>query len=98
MKAVLVRYGVLITKLQRLFRMRDAKSCRGERRPQEDQEQERHSNWRPIDYPEWLLLEIDNNLLIRPPQIDVARAIISPASASNSVLQMNMGQGVSSSL
>ncbi|KAG4255504.1 hypothetical protein FPRO03_14144 [Fusarium proliferatum] len=51
-----------------------------------------HSNWKPIDHPEWLLLEIDNNLLIRPSQIDVARAIISPSSASNSVLQMNMGQ------
>ncbi|KAH6972826.1 hypothetical protein BKA56DRAFT_492395 [Ilyonectria sp. MPI-CAGE-AT-0026] len=96
MKAVLVRYGVLITKLQRLLRMHDATLRRGERRPQEDQEQEGHSNWRPIDHPEWLLLEIDNNLLIRPPQINVARAIISPASASNSVLQMNMGQGKTS--
>ncbi|KAK7420617.1 hypothetical protein QQZ08_010309 [Neonectria magnoliae] len=46
-----------------------------------------------MDYPEWLLLEIDNNLLIRPSQVNVAIAIISPASSSNSVLQMNMGQG-----
>ncbi|KAF4988308.1 hypothetical protein FDECE_15104, partial [Fusarium decemcellulare] len=96
MKAGLVRYGVLITKLQRLLRMRDATLRKDERRLCEEEEQQAHSNWRPLDHPEWLLLEIDNNLVIRPSQIDVARAIISPASASNSVLQMNMGQGLSS--
>lgn len=44
-------------------------------------------------YPEWLLLEIDNNILIRPLQVEVAKAIISPQSEENSVLQMNMGKG-----
>jgi hypothetical protein len=96
MKAALVHYGILITKLQRFLRMHDATLCRDERRLRENQELQAHSNWRPLDHPEWLLLEIDNNLLIRPSQIDVARAIISPASASNSVLQMNMGEGMSS--
>ncbi|KAM0344968.1 hypothetical protein ACHAPU_007102 [Fusarium lateritium] len=96
MKAGLVKYGVLITKLQQLLRMNDATLCRDERRLRENQELEPHSNWNPLDHPEWLLLEIDNNLLIRPSQIDVARAIISPVSASNSVLQMNMGQGKTS--
>ncbi|PCD21343.1 hypothetical protein AU210_016309 [Fusarium oxysporum f. sp. radicis-cucumerinum] len=96
MKAGLVHYGIFITKLQRLLRMHDATLYGDERRLRENQELQAHSNWRPIDHPEWLLLEIDNNLLIRPQQIDVARAIISPASGSNSVLQMNMGQGLSS--
>ncbi|RSL78521.1 hypothetical protein CEP52_017624, partial [Fusarium oligoseptatum] len=96
MKAGLVQYGVLITELQRLLRIRDATLHGDERRSREDQEQQAHSNWRPLDHPEWLLLEVDNNFLIRPSQIDVARAIISPASASNSVLQMNMGQGKTS--
>ncbi|KAF4338326.1 very large low complexity [Fusarium beomiforme] len=94
MKADLVHYGILITKLQRLLRMHDATLYRNERRLTEDQGLQAHLNWRPIDHPEWLLLEIDNNLLIRPPQIDVARAIISPASGTNSVLQMNIGQGL----
>ncbi|KAM0234985.1 hypothetical protein ACHAP5_009889 [Fusarium lateritium] len=96
MKAKLVHYGVLITRLQRLLRIHDATLCGDGRRFRENQELQPHSNWRPLDHPEWLLLEIDNNLLIRPSQIDVARAIISPASASNSVLQMNMGQGKTS--
>ena len=47
----------------------------------------------PFENPDWLLLEIDGNILIRRDQVDVALATISPDSRSNSVLQMNMGQG-----
>ncbi|KAJ0344865.1 hypothetical protein KNSL1_008961 [Colletotrichum chrysophilum] len=52
----------------------------------------------PCDHPDWLLLEIEANLLIRPDQVDVALATISPASGNNSVLQMNMGQDVEEEL
>ncbi|KAK1509356.1 uncharacterized protein CCOS01_15450 [Colletotrichum costaricense] len=55
-----------------------------------------HSNWQPSEHPDWLLLEIEANLMIRPDQVDVALATISPASGCNSVLQMNMGQGKTS--
>ncbi|RSL53391.1 hypothetical protein CEP54_010421 [Fusarium duplospermum] len=96
MRNELLLYGVLFTRLQRLVRMRDAELSRDEKRLREEQEHEGHSNWSPLEHPEWLLLEIDNNILIRPPQVDVARAIIWPASESNSVLQMNMGQGKTS--
>ncbi|CAF3547431.1 unnamed protein product [Fusarium graminearum] len=94
MKAKLVHYGILITRYQRFLRLRDATLCRDDRRLRENEELQGHSNWNPLDHPEWLLLEIDNDLLIRPSQIDVARAVISPTSASNSVLQMNMGQAM----
>ncbi|KAI8286949.1 hypothetical protein K4K60_013037 [Colletotrichum sp. SAR11_57] len=53
------------------------------------------STAQPITF-DWLLLEIEANLLIRPDQVDVALATISPASGNNSVLQMNMGQGKTS--
>jgi hypothetical protein len=52
-----------------------------------------HENWNPYDFPDWLLIEIEGDLLIRPEQIEVAHTIISPASGSNSVMQMNMGKG-----
>jgi hypothetical protein len=83
----------LVTKLQRLLRIHDAERCRDENRLLEEQNSTGHSNWSPMDYPEWLLLEIDNNILIRPVQVEVAKAIISPGSNQNSVLQMNMGKG-----
>lgn len=94
MTEAIVEYGIIVTKVQRLLRMRDARLCQDDRRLRENQRHEGHSNWCPLDHPEWLLLEIDNNILIRPSQVDVAKAIISPGSGSNSVLQMNMGQGV----
>lgn len=94
MKEELLLYGILVTKLQRFVRMHDAE-LRGDKKwLREELEHEGHSNWSPREHPEWLLLEIDNNILIRPSQVDVARAIISPTSGSNSVLQMNMGQGM----
>ncbi|KAM4066192.1 hypothetical protein HRG_000332 [Hirsutella rhossiliensis] len=55
-----------------------------------------HNNWDPIQFPDWLLLEIESNILIRREQIEVAKAIISPPSSSNSVLQLNMGRGKTS--
>jgi hypothetical protein len=90
----IVEYGILTTRFQRYLRIEDAILCRDDRWLEENFEQEGHSNWNPFKYPEWLLLEIDGNILIRPVQVEVARAIISPPSMSNSVLQMNMGQGL----
>lgn len=93
MREALVWYGVLITKVQRLLRMRDAQLCYDNRKHLEEKSYEGHVNWDPLQYPEWLLLEIDCDILIREAQVDVARAIVSPQSGRNSVLQMNMGQG-----
>ncbi|KAF5691719.1 hypothetical protein FCIRC_297 [Fusarium circinatum] len=92
----IVDYGVLATRLQRYLRIEDAILRRDDRWLEENSETEGHSNWNPLKYPEWLLLEIDSNMLIRPIQFEVANAIISPSSMSNSVLQMNMGQGKTS--
>ncbi|KAF4502839.1 very large low complexity [Fusarium agapanthi] len=90
----IVEYGVLTTRLQRCLRIEDAILRRDDVWLGENFETEGHSNWNPLKYPEWLLLEIDSNMLIRPIQFEVANAIISPSSMSNSVLQMNMGQGL----
>ncbi|KAH7263807.1 hypothetical protein BKA59DRAFT_520863 [Fusarium tricinctum] len=92
----IVEYGIIITRFQRYLRIQDAILRRDDRWLEENFQHEGHSNWNPFQYPEWLLLEIDGNFLIRPVQVEVAHAIISPPSMSNSVLQMNMGQGKTS--
>ncbi|ATY61665.1 very large low complexity [Cordyceps militaris] len=92
----LVHLGISVTKLQHLLRIEDAQSACDDKRLRGELEVEGHSNWSPTDFPEWLLLEIDNNILIRPLQVDVAKAIVSPQSGQNSVLQMNMGTGKTS--
>ena len=55
-----------------------------------------HRGWDPIHYPDWLLLEVENNILIRRVQAQIAREMISPLSGANSILQLNMGEGKSS--
>lgn len=89
-------YAQSITALQRLLRVEDALQKGNMQRLMEEQENLGHSNWEPLNCPDWLLFEIDSNTLIRPGQVDVTLATISPESGSNSVLQMNMGQGKTS--
>ena len=93
MKHILVEYATSITALQHLLRLEDAYLKKNQQRLVEEQNNYGHGNWQPLENPDWLLVEIDANILIRPDQVDVALATISPASGSNSVLQMNMGQG-----
>ncbi|KAM0427773.1 hypothetical protein ACHAPT_007229 [Fusarium lateritium] len=96
MRKAIVDLGVEITKMQREIRLHDLALKKITGRYHEEAANQGHSNWSPEEYPDWLLLEIESNLMIRPVQIDVALATISPESGSNSVLQMNMGQGKTS--
>ncbi|KAH9983718.1 hypothetical protein F4779DRAFT_624519, partial [Xylariaceae sp. FL0662B] len=96
MKEALVCYGLAITNLQRLERIQNALLRNDKRTLVEELHNAGHENWSPFELPDWLLLEIDSNLLIRAEQVDVAQAIIAPPSGENSVLQMNMGKGKTS--
>ncbi|KAL8856035.1 MAG: hypothetical protein Q9178_007344 [Gyalolechia marmorata] len=52
--------------------------------------------WEAEERPDWLLLEIENDLLIRPVQARVALEMIAPSHSSNRLMQLNMGEGKSS--
>ena len=91
-----VSYGLSVARLQRLQRIRSAKRRGDAARTAAEWRNVGHATWNPLDFPDWLLLEIDNSLLIRPEQVEVANAMLCPASGSNSVLQMNMGSGKTS--
>ncbi|KAF8434572.1 hypothetical protein L210DRAFT_3649069 [Boletus edulis BED1] len=52
--------------------------------------------WDPAENPDWLLIQLQGDFLIRRVQADVAKEIISPLSAKNSVMQVNMGEGKTS--
>ncbi|KAF5002203.1 hypothetical protein FDECE_10694, partial [Fusarium decemcellulare] len=96
MRKAVIDMGIEITKLQREIRLNDLALKNISGRYHEEEANEGHSNWSPDEYPDWMLLEIESNMMIRPVQIDVALATMSPDSESNSVLQMNMGQGKTS--
>lgn len=93
MRESLMAYALEITALQRLLRIEDANRKGHNQRVSEEQRNMGHSKFEPADFQDWVLLEIDANMLIRPDQVDVALATIFPHSEKNSVLQMNMGQG-----
>ncbi|KAJ6533684.1 hypothetical protein B0H19DRAFT_1272325 [Mycena capillaripes] len=46
--------------------------------------------------PEWLLIQIDSNFIVRPIQRAVANEMMTPSSKENTILQLNMGEGKSS--
>ncbi|KAF3192372.1 hypothetical protein TWF225_000621 [Orbilia oligospora] len=96
MQESLILLGLSITEVQQLIRVETYRLRNDSQKSAEEEQNMGHQNWEPLEYPDWLLLEIDGNILIRPDQVEVAHATIQPASGNNSVLQMNMGQGKTS--
>ncbi|KAL4873947.1 hypothetical protein BDV12DRAFT_191814 [Aspergillus spectabilis] len=96
MKELFLSYALAMVKLQKMLRLRDAATKRDEGRLHQEIIDPGHVNWEPSDFPDWVLLEIDANIQIRRDQVTVALEMIYPTSGSNSVLQMNMGQGKTS--
>ena len=96
LREAIIKYGILITTWQRLLRIETASNKFDQAQLRDLFENKGHLEWTPSQYPDWLLLEIEMNILIRTDQYLVAKAMIAPESGSNSVLQMNMGQGKSS--
>ena len=93
----MLHYAEAIVDLQQLLRVRDAHLLKDQIQLANERRNIAHVGWKPEDYIDWLLLEIDFNLIIREDQLQVAQAMIaSPKTVSNFVLQMNMGQGKSS--
>lgn len=56
-----------------------------------------YENWKPNQYPEWLLFEIEQNVTIRRIQIEIAKRMIDDDSSARSkkhfTMQLNMGEG-----
>ncbi|ESZ91788.1 hypothetical protein SBOR_7826 [Sclerotinia borealis F-4128] len=93
-KMILVQYGLSITSFQ--YAKRLLASTRNKVELLSELENPGHQNWNPMQHPQRLLLEIESNILIRQPQAAIAQEMVSPSSGSNSVMQLNMGQGKTS--
>jgi hypothetical protein len=93
-KISLVQYGLSITALQHAERLLAVAS--NPATLLSELENPGHLNWDPMLHPGWLLLEIENDLLIRQDQAQISQEMIDPSSGSNSVIQLNMGRGKTS--
>ncbi|KAL5320169.1 hypothetical protein ACEPPN_010970 [Leptodophora sp. 'Broadleaf-Isolate-01'] len=93
-KISLVQYALAITAVQRAERLlavaSNSAALLGEL------ENPGHQGWDPLSHPEWILLEIENDILIRQEQAQISHEMSNPSSGSNSVMQMNMGLGKTS--
>jgi hypothetical protein len=96
MKEGLVALALITTKYQRFLRIQDAAGAHKQQQLNDERSNPGHENWNPMEHIDWLLLEIDSNLLLRPEQIEVSLATIAPESGENSVLQLLMGKGKTS--
>lgn len=95
-KKTLIDLGLAITRCQRLLRIQRASSNGRSQQLSEERVNAGHTNWKAEDHVDWLILEIDNDIMLRPEQVDVALATISPQSGENSVTQLLMGKGKTS--
>jgi hypothetical protein len=95
-KETLVKLGVAVTKQQQLLRIQDAQKRNKDQQQHSELANTGHSNWEPLEFTDWLLMEIDGDVMLREEQVQVAMATISPASGQNSVLQLLMGKGKTS--
>ncbi|KAK2793814.1 hypothetical protein FQN51_001032 [Onygenales sp. PD_10] len=93
-KDSLIHYGIVISVLQRAERIFKCYNTGGDILP--ELLNTGHQGWDPLTYPDWLLFEIENNLLIRPVQADIATEMMTPSTKGNSIMQLNMGEGKSS--
>jgi hypothetical protein len=92
-KCAVVQYGLTLTALQRAERLL---ACNRKSDTLAELTNPGHEGWDPMENPDWLLFELENELLIRKEQAEIAHAMISPSSASSSLMQLNMGLGKSS--
>ncbi|KAI0428953.1 hypothetical protein F5Y09DRAFT_357310 [Xylaria sp. FL1042] len=90
------RYGIALTALQRAERLVEAAHSQSEEALVKEMNNVGHINWDPIEYPEWLLLEVESSIMIRDVQQRIASEMINPSSNCNAVMQLNMGEGKSS--
>lgn len=96
-KQALLAYGDAITEHQRAMRLLRFTELGNEVALRHGIGNKKDDGWNPYEQPEWRLLEIENDFLIRPVQARVANEMIGPSSDSNNfVMQLNMGEGKSS--
>ncbi|EXK26577.1 hypothetical protein FOMG_16823 [Fusarium oxysporum f. sp. melonis 26406] len=90
----IAQYGLAITALQQAKRL--VSFCKDEADLIRELENSGHEGWRVHEYPEWLLLECESEIMIRQVQQQIARQMMQPSDGENISLQLNMGEGKSS--
>ncbi|CAK7212634.1 hypothetical protein SCUCBS95973_001530 [Sporothrix curviconia] len=94
-KTALVDYALSLVALHRAARLCSLCGAGHEADFNKELANTGHGNWKPLEHPEWLLLEVESGITIRDVQHEIAVHMIA-ADAGNAVMQLNMGEGKSS--
>ena len=95
-KHALIEYAKAISEVNRAERMLTASRTRNGMDLARELDNASASNWDPLLYPEWLLLEIESGITIRKVQTAIAKEMMQPTGHHNAVTLMKMGEGKSS--
>ncbi|KAJ7614686.1 hypothetical protein DFH06DRAFT_1367976 [Mycena polygramma] len=95
-KIVLCRYaeGLAVKQQERRIHVLDKLGSQEER--VQELQTSGGQGWDPLIYPDWLLVQLDADMLIRPPQASIAEDMMCPDGLLNALMQLNMGEGKSS--
>ena len=95
-KGRLVDYAQAIAMVQRARRISELSSPEHRAEYEREINNDGQSGWDSLENPDWLLVELESNLLIRQVQAEIATEMLEPGSQQNCVMQLNMGEGKSS--
>ncbi|KAI9459074.1 hypothetical protein HD554DRAFT_1685585 [Boletus coccyginus] len=95
-KKCITLFALLLLDLQRSRRLLRFALGGLEEEFSKELENEGCGGWNAEEYPDWLLIQIQGNFLIRRNQAEIAMEMMSPRSGKNTVMQVNMGEGKSS--
>jgi hypothetical protein len=95
-KAVLVEYAERISMVQRAIRISRLTKREYLAEIERELSNPGRVGWDGMSHPDWLLVELESNLLVRQVQAEIASEMLAPSSGKNAVVQLNMGEGKSS--
>ena len=95
-REAIVEYAKAVTMVHRAKRIGKLRQKESEAERERELTNTGRIGWNPMENMDWLLVELESNLLIRPIQTKIATEMLRPSVGHNSVMQLNMGEGKSS--
>jgi hypothetical protein len=95
-KATFIEYAEGVTMVQRAIRISRLTAPEYRAELARELSNSGRVGWDPMSHPDWLLIELESNILVRQVQAEIASEMLAPSSGKNSVVQLNMGEGKSS--
>ncbi len=95
-KVAFIKYAEEFTMVQRAIRISRLTAPEYRAELERELSNSGRIGWDAMSHPDWLLIELESNILLRQVQAEIASEMLAPSSGENLVVQLNMGEGKSS--